>query len=356
MPIISKTSLLSLSARLAKVHVLVVDDDTEMLQILRGLLTKLGFEQITTATDGIEAVSILRDKQIMRYSEVDLVITDWNMTSVSGLELIKFIRNSPDSPNPYMPIIMLSGRGEWADVEQARDAGFSEYLIKPFRAKALCDRILLCVENPRAFVSTNTYKGPSRRRRDTGKLPPGITTDRRQRSAENNLPGKALKGKIGFDINMRQIFTAENIDVAQEYLSSHADTYRDWAMRDVGELMHTLRNARQFSDAHRYIPKIKRLAFALKSHSGIFGYALGTQVAKSLENLCSDPLKNGEHQLIVIDKHIETLQHIFVNDVKGHGGATGAELIQGLDDLIRKYKQKTPPSKQPPIQESLPDQ
>lgn len=339
MPVItSKSTLPTLAARLAKVHVLLVDDDVEILQLLRGLLMQLGFEKISTATDGAEAIAMLKDPQFGR--EVDLIITDWNMTPLTGLELIKFIRTNNESPNPYLPIIMLSGRSDWSDVEKARDTGFSEYLIKPFSAKGLCDRILLCVETPRAFVSTSTYKGPSRRRREVVKLPEGVTHDRRQRSAENALPGKALKGKIGFDINMRQIFTKENIETAQGYVDENAERFREWVIRDIANLHHALRNAQQAKNPERYIPKIHDIAFSIKSHAGTFGYDLGSQVAKSLHSITSAPVDASAHELIIIEKHIDTLRTVFQLDVKGQGGAVGEELMNSLNALIRKYKQK----------------
>lgn len=340
MAIVTPSNLPTLAARLAKVHVLIVDDDVEILQLLRGLLMKLGFVHITSATDGGEAINMLKDKKQMREREIDLIISDWNMTPMSGIELLKFVRSSPESYNPYMPVIMLSGRGDWVDVEKARDAGFSEYLIKPFNAKALTDRILLCVENPRAFVSTSTYKGPSRRRRDTGELPPGVPFDRRQRSAENNLPGKALKGKIGFDINMRQIFTKENVEGAQEFINDSADNYRDVALRDVVSLLHTLRNMQQTGNTAAYIGKLQRLAFSIKSHAGTFGYDLGTQVAKSLQDICDKPAGSPEQDALVIEKHIATLHHIFQKDVRGNGGPVGVELLGSLNSLIRKYREK----------------
>lgn len=340
MAIVTNSNLPTLAARLAKVHVLVVDDDMEILQLVRGLLMKLGFHHITSATDGSEAIAMLKDKKLLREREIDLIITDWNMTPLSGIELMKFVRTSSESPNPYIPIIMLSGRGDWEDVEKARDAGFSEYLIKPFSAKALCDRILLCVENPRAFVSTATYKGPSRRRREAVNLPPGVEFDRRTRNSENNLPGKALKGKIGFDINMRQIFTKENVENAQEFIDDSAHRFREIAMRDVGALLHTLRNAQQTGNVEKHIGKLQRLAFSLKSHAGTFGYDLGTQVAKSLQNICDKPLDAPEQELIIIEKHIATLHLIFQKDVKGTGGPVGVELMNGLNALIRKYKEK----------------
>lgn len=352
MPIVSHQNLPSLAARLAKVHALVVDDDVEILQLLRGLLIKLGFEHITTATDGSDAIAMLKNKKLMRDREVDLLITDWNMTPLSGLELMKFVRTNKDSPNPYMPIVMLSGRGGWADVERARDAGFSEYLIKPFSAKALCDRIMLCVENPRAFVSTDDYKGPSRRRKEAVKLPPGVTADRRTRNAENSLPGKALKGKIGFDINMRQIFTKESIAGAQGFIDDNAERYRELALRDIGQLHHTLRNAQQFNNTERYLSKLDKLAFSIKSHAGTFGYDLGSQVANSLQSICQNPLDVPQSELIVIEKHIETLHHIFRHDVKGRGGDTGDALMNGLNDLIRKYKEKPPAATHTTAQQS----
>lgn len=334
-----KKNVPTLAARLAKVHVLVVDDDIEILQLIRSMLMELGFVHVSTATDGAEAISMLKNKNVMRQREIDMVITDWNMAPVSGLELIRFIRTSPDCSNPYMPIIMLSGRGEWSDVEKARDAGFSEYIIKPFTAKALTDRIMLCAENPRVFVSSASYKGPSRRRRG-GDLPPGVTADRRLHTIENNMAGKAFKGKIGFDINMRQIFTPESINGAQQVIDDSTDRFLQWVMRDIGALMHTLRNAQQNNEPSRYLGALQRRAFSIKSHAGTFGYDLGTQVAKSLFAICDKPLPNSENQLRIIEKHIETLHHIFQHRVKGMGGEVGAELIAGLDDLIRKYKQK----------------
>ncbi|MCH2548272.1 MAG: hypothetical protein MK052_11790, partial [Alphaproteobacteria bacterium] len=238
----------------------------------------------------------------------------------------------------YVPIIMLSGRGGWDDVEKARDAGFSEFLIKPFSAKALCDRILLCVENPRAFVSTSSYTGPSRRRREAVKLPPGVTKDRRKRDSENNLPGKALKGKIGFDINMRQIFTPETVTKAQNHIDQQAEKYRERAMHDIGVLLHTLRNAQQYSSPEKHMAKFERMAFSLKSLAGIFGYDLGSNVANSLLAICQKPLDNTEHELVLLEKHIKTLHHIFQNDVKAMGGAVGTELLSSLNALIKKYQ------------------
>lgn len=338
MSLVTKSSIPTLAARLHKVHVLLVDDDVDMLRLLRGLLARVGLDNVSTATDGAEAITLLKERRIG--NDIDLIITDWNMEPMNGLELIRFIRTSSESPNPYLPIIMLSGRGEWTDVEKARDMGFSEYLIKPFNAKALFDRILLCIENPRAFVSTSTYKGPSRRRRNEEvKLPPGVTQDRRQRNSENTLPGKALKSKIGFDISMRQIFTKEAMEEVQQEIVDSTDHFHDRIIRDVATLHHSLRNAQMSPNPQPYIDKIRRVAFSVKSHAGTFGYDLGTQVAKSLHSVCENPVSDAEYELVIIEKHIDTLRFIFQKDVKGMGGDIGRELMNSLNALIRKYKQ-----------------
>lgn len=335
MALISKTNITNLATRLSKVRVLLVDDDHEILHLIRGILIKLGFEHIINATDGSEAIQILKNSKSNK--GIDLVISDWNMLPVDGLELMRFIRTSPDSPNPFLPIIMLTGRGERADVEKARDAGFSEFLVKPFTAKSLCDRITLCVEQPREFVSSDSYKGPSRRRKEP-KLPEGVTENRRKRNAVNTLPGKALKGKIGFDVSMQQIFTPEHVGGAQQYIDSNTDHFKQRALRDIAALMHTYRNACQVTERQKYYNKIKQLAFSIKSHSGTFGYDLGTHVAKSLYITCEKPMKSPEHQLIVVAKHIETLANVFQGDIKGEGGAVGKELMAGLNTLIQKYR------------------
>lgn len=337
MSLITKTTVPTLAARLSKVHVLIVDDDSEIINLLRGILMKLGFEHITACRDGSDAISMFRNNLFDR--EVDLVITDWNMTPMNGLDFVRYIRSSPDSPNKFLPIVMLSGRSEWTDVEKARDAGFSEYLVKPFTAKSLCDRIILCIEAPREFVSSGTYKGPSRRRK-SATLPPGVEKDRRQRDAVNTLPGKALKSKIGFDINARQIFTKENIQGAQEFINDTAEAFQQWVMKDISQLMHLYRNACQVENPKKYYKPIQNIAFSIKSHAGTFGYDLASLVAKSLYAACERPLADSKLQLLVIEKHIKTLHTIFKGDIQGDGGAIANELLEGLEAMILKYKKQ----------------
>lgn len=151
-------------------RVLVVDDNQNMRRILRAVLAGLGVRDIQEAADGAEGL------ERFQAHNPDIVITDWVMPVVDGLELTRLIRLRPSSVNPYVPIIVVSGHTERSRIIQAREAGIHEFVAKPVSARALHDRISAVVLNPRPFLRTKTYFGPDRRRFD---LPSAMTPDRR---------------------------------------------------------------------------------------------------------------------------------------------------------------------------------
>lgn len=156
---------------LKHVTVLIADPDVHIRDLVREVLHKAGFTKIFMASNGEQAISILRQQ------DVDMLITDWRMKPVNGIQLIDYIRKDPASPNTYLPIIMLTGKAEAKDVATARDTGITEFLVKPFTAKTLYERIVLVIENPRSFILADGYRGPDRRRR-TDIPPTGV--DRRK--------------------------------------------------------------------------------------------------------------------------------------------------------------------------------
>src|SRR5690606_20664550 len=98
-------------------------------------------------------------------NDVDILITDWSMYPMDGLALTRHIREKLNNTNRFIPIVMLTGRGERKHVLAARDSGVTEYIVKPFTAQTLYKRIRNVVETPRSFVLGKDYKGPDRRRR-----------------------------------------------------------------------------------------------------------------------------------------------------------------------------------------------
>ncbi len=143
---------------LKALNILLVDDNQHMRMITSAILQSAGVRNIREVSDGAMALSSLREHP------TDLVIVDFNMFPLDGVEFTRLVRNSPDSIDPYLPIIMMTGHSEKNRVVEARDAGVTEFVVKPITAKALFDRIQAVIVRPRAFVKTDGYFGPDRRR------------------------------------------------------------------------------------------------------------------------------------------------------------------------------------------------
>jgi len=145
---------------LADINVLVVDDQEFIRSMVRIMLRALGCENVYDATNGEDAWEMLQSRSI------DLVIADWSMSPMTGVELTHLIRNDANSPNTYLPVIMISGFADRQRIIKARDSGINEFVVKPLSANALFGRVENVIEYPRAFVRTETFFGPDRRRKD----------------------------------------------------------------------------------------------------------------------------------------------------------------------------------------------
>jgi len=138
---------------------LIVEDNVHMRTLLHSLMTALGLKQVFEATNGEDAFVVMRERK------PDLILTDLSMKPVDGIAFTQEVRMSHKSPNPYVPIIMITGHTERHRVEAARDAGVTEFLAKPITAQNLFLRIAEIIERPRPFVRAGDYFGPDRRRR-----------------------------------------------------------------------------------------------------------------------------------------------------------------------------------------------
>ncbi|WP_232314884.1 response regulator [Oceanibaculum pacificum] len=141
-----------------RMTVLVVDDNRHMRVLVRTILESLGCRNIVEGKHGQDAM------EKMTHYRIDLVIVDWNMEPMDGIQFSRWVRNSADSPDPFTPIIMLTGHTEKEKVLGSRDAGVTEFMAKPVTARALYTRIVSIIETPRPFIRTEHYFGPDRRR------------------------------------------------------------------------------------------------------------------------------------------------------------------------------------------------
>jgi two-component system chemotaxis response regulator CheY len=113
-------------------NVLIVDDYKTMLRIIRNLLKQIDFNNVDEASDGAEALTKLRA------GNFGLVISDWNMQPMTGLELLQEVRQ--DNRLKAMPFIMITAESKTENVVAAKQAGVSNYIVKPFNAETLRDK------------------------------------------------------------------------------------------------------------------------------------------------------------------------------------------------------------------------
>ena len=175
-----------------RMNVLVLDDNKHMRVLVQSILHAIGTKSIREASDAPEAF-----KELQRFS-ADLIITDWHMEPLDGLDFVRLVRTAKDSPNPYIPIIMLTGHTELVRVMEARDAGVNEFLAKPISAKALLSRMISVVERPRPFVKSKTYFGPDRRRQNVG--PPRGKKERRA-DVDDETAGQMSQDEVNALLN-----------------------------------------------------------------------------------------------------------------------------------------------------------
>ncbi|MSO93389.1 MAG: response regulator [Rhodospirillales bacterium] len=148
----------SKSYNIQRLNFLLVDDNKFMRSVVRAVLNSWGCKTIAEASDGEEALKELKS------FPADIVIADWEMAPMNGIEFARRLRSDPDSPNRFVPVIMLTAHTEAWRVKSAREAGIHEFLVKPVMPKALYERICVLIERPRKFVRAGNYFGPDRHR------------------------------------------------------------------------------------------------------------------------------------------------------------------------------------------------
>ena len=121
------------------IKILVVDDFATMRKVVRNLLKQVGYDDIVEAEDGVMALRALKSQKI------DVVISDWNMPNMSGFELLKAIRD--DAELAKTPFLMVTAEALQDNVVAAVKAGVNEYIVKPFTAEVLNEKIVKIMDS-----------------------------------------------------------------------------------------------------------------------------------------------------------------------------------------------------------------
>lgn len=117
-------------------NVLIVDDYNTMLRIIKNLLKQLGFSNVDEATDGSMAYEKVKNK------DYGLIISDWNMEPMTGIELLRLIRGDEGAAYQKIPFIMITAESKTENVIAAKQAGVDNYIVKPFNAETLKQKMV----------------------------------------------------------------------------------------------------------------------------------------------------------------------------------------------------------------------
>ena len=148
----------TLDERLAATKILIVDDHHHIRKVVRTMLAGIGIRNVEEADNGAEGLSALPA------FEPNIVIVDWDMPLLSGIEFVRVVRGSGTSSFTSVPIIMLTAHNELWRVKEATRYGVHEFLIKPVSTKSLRDRIVTILEHPRAMMQIDECYVPVPRR------------------------------------------------------------------------------------------------------------------------------------------------------------------------------------------------
>ena len=321
-----------LRERMKNLRVLIADRDLATAKLMKRILFSFGLRNIDLTTDGVEAMGYLRSLPF------DILITEWDMHPLDGLTLVKEIRAAREDKRIRrdIPIIMLTTRADLSTIQSARDAGINEFIVKPFTAKAISNRIIQIIDNPREFVATETYAGPCRRRR--GDPPPGVAERRTPRAdVQIQPPSFELLGQLGVD-SASEIITPEAVEEAQRTLDETTDDSVLWARRELVQLQQSYAMLQRFPTDNGAQRALLDAVQAIRAQALTFNYDFGTQVADLLIAYVGRQGTPSANHLLVIGKHVDAIRVIFSQQIEQTGHNIAEELIYSLSKLITKLE------------------
>lgn len=142
---------------LSKLSILLLESNFLMRKVLVDVFGSFGVASVQSTADPEVAFDLFKAVP------VDIVMSDWS-PDLDGMAFLKRLRTDPESPNPFVPVIICTANTELGDVCKARDLGMTEYLTKPISANHIYSRVVSLIEHDRQFIRVNEFFGPDRRR------------------------------------------------------------------------------------------------------------------------------------------------------------------------------------------------
>lgn len=331
-------------AGLNRSSILVVDDHEEIRKILMSLLRDLGCENVLGAESAGEAIEILtmvkKTPAKLGVYEIDAVVSDWVMPDLDGAALLRWIRRHHNSPNRFMPFLMLSAYSDEERVQKARDLGVNGFMAKPFTCETFATYLLDAMMDERHYVWLSDYFGPDRRRRIED-----VPEEHRQSDVPYSEKGvryfpspKTIRNRVGKGFE----FDDETIAEVQRELEQWSEDFVDWTKIHVKKLDAALAKCAMVDTKGRHgiLEEINHHAHELRGLGGTFGFPLVTTVSMSLFDLTLGKVTPTDECLSLIKTHVDTLRAVIRENVRGEGGPIGQELVQELNVMNKDFRRR----------------
>lgn len=329
--------------------VLVVEDNAMARRLLSAVLRAIGVGRIATAANGAEAIRLLRalaareraaEDRLPDAAEtvdgdpparIDAVISDWVMHPGDGESLLRWIRRHPDSPNRFVPFLMLSADADPPRVRRARDLGASAFIAKPFTADTVARYLFTALADARRYVEVGGYFGPDRRKR------PADLSEAERRDLDRSDREKGVRFYVPPQLHERRLAPGEGVDAQrlmaiQKVIAQRADSFVEWAKEALARLDLEIDSAAKRPESERrpHFSRITLIAHELRGQGTTFGYPLISALSKGLQEVSAHSFDRSDATLALIRDHARALKQVVRDRLIGDGGDAGRRLVEDL--------------------------
>ncbi|MEM9966155.1 MAG: response regulator [Asticcacaulis sp.] len=294
----TSTAKKAASANVTGASILVVEDNDSARRMVNDLLRAIGFNRLLQARTGEEAIALIEGHN------PDILLVDWGLPGMSGLELVSQIRQAAVMedkrfPNPKVPVVMLTARQRSLDVADARNAGVDEFVVKPFSTTSLLRAVQAVLLNPRPFIIAAGYVGPCRRRKpDTAYDGPMRRTDDIERAADAEFR------------DMFQRSLSVELESLRALMQARGGLHKQTLRYMVSQLLEKERKALEYR-----LTLVARATHSLNDYMQEFGDDADTKV---------------------LDVHLEAI--IRLNGLQADETEEARKIIRQLDNLVARRK------------------
>jgi len=331
--------------------VLVVEDNALVRRLLTAVLRAIGVGRVVAAANGQEAIRVMRAVAARAAGEeepdlggaeddaperIDAVLSDWVMHPGDGTALLRWIRRHENSPNRFVPFLMVSAYADPDRVRKARDLGVTAFIAKPFTADTVARYLSTALSDARRFVEVGEYFGPDRRKRAAE------LSEQERRDLDQTDQDKGVRFFVPPQLHEGRVVAGGGVDAKrlmaiQKVIERRGDTFLDWTRETLARLDLERESAakRPPGDRRTQFSRINMIAHELRGMGTTFGYPLISSVAKGVFDLTAHSYDRSDAALGAVRSHSTALKRIVREEMTGDGAAAGRALLQTLAEERR---------------------